>query len=83
MGIKQLEETPFTQYAELNKKGDVVKGKVIEIEEKKVVIELAEEVHGHLRSNELNKGKVNSMSEVFNMAMKWKHKSRVMIIKHV
>jgi small subunit ribosomal protein S1 len=63
LGIKQLEETPFTAYIEANKKGDVVKGTVIELEDKKAVIDLGHEVIGHLRSNEITKGKSPSIQE--------------------
>lgn len=63
LGIKQLEETPFTRYAEINKKGDVIKGIVTEIEDKKAVLDLGEGVIGHLRSNEIAKGKVTSIHD--------------------
>lgn len=66
LGIKQLEETPYTLYIDTNKKGDVVKGKVVEIDDKRAVLDLAPEVVGHLRSNEVSKGKTD-LNEVFKV----------------
>ncbi|UVK77989.1 MAG: 30S ribosomal subunit protein S1 [Sodalis sp. Fse] len=52
LGVKQLEEDPFNTYLSLNKRGSIVTGKVIAVDAKGVVVELAGGVEGYLRSSE-------------------------------
>lgn len=66
LGIKQMEETPFTKYAELHKKGDIVNGKITEIDDKRLVVELGETVLGHLRANEIPKAK-GALTELYKV----------------
>jgi small subunit ribosomal protein S1 len=63
LGIKQLTETPLSKFLEQHEKGSVVKGKVIEIEERKAIIDLGDEVVGHLRAAEIARGKVDDINE--------------------
>lgn len=60
LGIKQLTETPFSKFLELHEKGGTVKGKVIEIDDKKLIVDLGDEVVGHLRTSDVVKGKGKS-----------------------
>lgn len=60
LGIKQLESDPFTNYAEQNAKGSVVKGKVIAVDAKSATIELAPEVIAQLKASELSDEKVDA-----------------------
>ena len=53
LGLKQLADDPVANYLNENEKGSVVTGKVIEVEAKSAVIELAENVHGTLRASEI------------------------------
>src|SRR3990167_5818032 len=48
LGLKQLEEDPLANYLNENEKGTVVTGKVVEIDQKHAVVELAEGVNGIL-----------------------------------
>ncbi len=58
LGVKQLEEDPFTNYVTANEKGAIVKGKVTEVEGKAATIELAEGVEGTLKASEISKDRV-------------------------
>lgn len=63
LGIKQLTETPLSKFLEQHEKGSVVKGKVIEIEERKAIVDLGDEVVGHLRAAEIARGKVDDIND--------------------
>jgi small subunit ribosomal protein S1 len=54
LGIKQLENDPFSNYVEQNPKGSVVSGTVSEVTEKEVTVDIAEEVVGTIRASELS-----------------------------
>ena len=64
LGIKQLEEDSFTSYVSNHSKGAVVTGKVIAVDEKAATIELAEEVTGTIRANEISEDKVDDATKV-------------------
>lgn len=66
LGIKQLENDPFTNYTEQNPKGSVVTGTVTEVTDKQVSLELAEEVPGVIRAAELSTEKVDNPSSLVN-----------------
>jgi len=54
LGVKQLDQDPFTDYTNVNDRGAVVTGKITEVEPKEAVIELAEEVSGLLKASEIS-----------------------------
>ena len=54
LGIKQLEKDPFSSYVAENAKGSIVKGKVIEVEQSNVMVELGEGVEAMMRASELS-----------------------------
>ena len=58
LGIKQLDQDPFTDYTAVNDRGSIVKGKVIETDVKEVVIELAEDVTGIMKASEISLDRV-------------------------
>ena len=58
LGIKQLDQDPFTDYTAVNDRGSVVKGKVIETDVREVVIELAEDVTGIMKASEISLDRV-------------------------
>jgi len=53
LGIKQLEQDPFSNFVAENPKGTIVKGTVREIDNKGATIELGESVEGYIKSAEL------------------------------
>jgi small subunit ribosomal protein S1 len=65
LGLKQMEGDGFSGYVEGNAKGSVVKGKVTAVDAKSVTVELAPEVIGTIRANEISEEKVNDVSTLF------------------
>ena len=53
LGVKQLDQDPFSMYVGEHAKGCIVKGNVIEVDAKMAIIQLADSVEGHLRASEL------------------------------
>ncbi|CUX95987.1 30S ribosomal protein S1 [Candidatus Mikella endobia] len=69
LGIKQLSEDPFNNYLSLNKKGAIVTGKIVAIDDKKdITVELAKGVIGYLpqTSENLSNQKEDSIIRVGN-----------------
>ncbi|MEO8401107.1 MAG: 30S ribosomal protein S1 [Gammaproteobacteria bacterium] len=67
LGLKQLADDPIANYLNENEKGSVVTGKVIEVDAKSAVIELAENVHGSLRASEIAQEKVEDARTRLNV----------------
>jgi small subunit ribosomal protein S1 len=58
LGIKQLEDDPFNNYATANDKNSIVTGTVKEVDAKAAVITLAEDIEGTLKASEISRDKV-------------------------
>ena len=58
LGIKQLEEDPFSAYVSANDKGSVVVGVIKSVEAKEAIITLAEDVEATLKASEISRDKV-------------------------
>ncbi len=58
LGIKQMEQDPFTSYVGTNDKGSIVMGTVKEVDAKAAVITLAPEIEGVLKASEISRDKV-------------------------
>jgi small subunit ribosomal protein S1 len=58
LGIKQMEQDPFSDYVAQNKKGSIVNGTVREIDAKGAIIDLADNVEGYLRASEISRDRV-------------------------
>ena len=54
LGIKQMEKDPFSDYAAEHDRGDIVTGKVLEVQPKEAVVELVEDVIGILKASEIS-----------------------------
>lgn len=67
LGLKQLADDPIANYLNENEKGSVVTGKVIEVDAKSAVIELADGVHGALRASEIAQEKVDDARTRLNV----------------
>jgi small subunit ribosomal protein S1 len=67
LGLKQLADDPVANYLNENEKGSVVTGKVIEVDAKSAVIELAENVHGTLRATEIAAEKIEDARTRLNV----------------
>ena len=58
LGIKQLEGDPFTSFVAVHDKGSIVVGKVVEIDAKAALIQLADDVQGVLKASEISRDRV-------------------------
>ena len=61
LGIKQLSDDPFMGYVMGNEKGSIVKGKVINVDEKMATISLSENVEGALKASEFSRESVSDL----------------------
>ncbi len=67
LGIKQVDEDPFSGYLTANSKGAIVNGKVIEVDAKGAKIELSDNVEGYLRASEISAERVEDASKHLNV----------------
>ncbi|MEH6516485.1 MAG: 30S ribosomal protein S1 [Halioglobus sp.] len=67
LGVKQLEDDPFGNYVAENDRGAIVTGEVIEVDAKSVVIKLAEEVIGVLKSSDISRDKVDDARSLYKV----------------
>jgi small subunit ribosomal protein S1 len=64
LGIKQMEQDPFSNYVAANQKGSIIRGTVREVDAKGAIIDLAENVEGYLRASELSRDRVEDARTV-------------------
>jgi len=67
LGIKQLEDDPFSNYVAENDRGSVVTGEVIEVDAKAVTVKLAEEVEGILKASDISRDRVEDARNSFKV----------------
>jgi len=67
LGIKQLDEDPFSDYTAVNDRGTKVTGKVTEVEPKEAILELAPEVFGVLKASEISVDRVEDARNVLSV----------------
>lgn len=66
LGIKQLDQDPFTDFVDQNDRGSIVKGVVTEVDEKEATITLAEDVEGILKASEISVERVEDARHELN-----------------
>jgi small subunit ribosomal protein S1 len=67
LGIKQLSDDPNAGLASEYKKGAIVKGKITEVKDDSIVIEVTEEVSGIIKKADLSADKAAQKTESFNV----------------
>ncbi|TNF35756.1 MAG: 30S ribosomal protein S1 [Gammaproteobacteria bacterium] len=67
LGVKQLEQDPFSSFVAAHDKGSLVKGTVKEVDAKAAIIDLGEGVEGTLRASELSRDRVEDARSVLNV----------------
>ena len=67
LGIKQLERDPFSEFLEMNDRGSIVKGRVVEVNASEVTVELAEEVQGSLKASEIDLNRIDDATKVLEV----------------
>jgi small subunit ribosomal protein S1 len=58
LGIKQLEQDPFSNYLAEHPKGSIVKGDILEVDAKGATVRLMEGVEGYIRASEIARDRV-------------------------
>jgi small subunit ribosomal protein S1 len=67
LGIKQLEDDPFSAFLADNPRGSIVKGKVAAVDARGATIELAEGVEGYLRVADISRERIDDASNVLSV----------------
>ncbi|MCW8965004.1 MAG: S1 RNA-binding domain-containing protein, partial [Gammaproteobacteria bacterium] len=61
LGIKQMDQDPFSNFVAANPKGSIVKGTVTEIDAKAATIDLGDGIEGQLRVSEISRDRVEDI----------------------
>ncbi len=64
LGIKQMEQDPFSSWMADHPKGSMVKGTIKEVDAKLAVIDLGDGVDGHLRASDISRERVDDARSV-------------------
>jgi small subunit ribosomal protein S1 len=64
LGVKQLEEDPFSDFVADNDKGKIVKGTVKSVDTKAAMIDLGDDIEGILKASEISRDKVEDVKTV-------------------
>ncbi|MFD1712287.1 30S ribosomal protein S1 [Ottowia sp. GY511] len=67
LGIKQLDQDPFTTFVTVNDKGQTVTGTVHSVDAKGAEIDLGNEIMGYLRASEISRDRVEDASQVLKV----------------
>ncbi|MBA3581782.1 MAG: 30S ribosomal protein S1 [Gammaproteobacteria bacterium] len=67
LGVKQIENDPFSAFLADNPKGTVINGKVISVEAKAATIEIIEGVEAILRASELSKDRIEDATTILKV----------------
>lgn len=67
LGIKQLQDDPFSSYMAENPRGSIVKGKVTEVDARGATVELAEGVDGYIRAADISRDRTEDASKVLSV----------------
>jgi small subunit ribosomal protein S1 len=64
LGIKQLDQDPFSDYTAINDRGSVVTGIIESVEPKEAIVRLADDVEGTLKASEISVDRVEDARNV-------------------
>ncbi len=67
LGVKQLDQDPFSSYVAANPKGSIVNGTVKEVDSRGAVIELIDGVEAYIRVSELSRERVEDASTILKV----------------
>ncbi len=67
LGVKQLDQDPFTDYTAINDRGSVVMGTIESVDPKEAVVVLAPDVTGVLKASELSVDRVEDARNVLKV----------------
>lgn len=67
LGVKQMEQDPFSNFVAANDKGSFVKGTVKEVDAKAAIIDLGDGIEGTLRASELSRDRVEDARTILKV----------------
>ncbi len=67
LGVKQMEQDPFSNFVAANDKGSFVKGTVKEVDAKAAIIDLGDGIEGTLRASELSRDRVEDARSILKV----------------
>ena len=67
LGIKQLEDDPFSSYATAHEKGSIVRGTVKEVDAKGAVIDLGSDIEATLKASEVSRDRIEDARNVLKV----------------
>ncbi|UJF24625.1 30S ribosomal protein S1 [Suttonella sp. R2A3] len=67
LGVKQLTQDTFSQFASANGRGSLVTGHVVEVDERQAVIQLTDEITGTLKAAEAAIERVEDLSKILSV----------------
>ncbi len=67
LGVKQMDQDPFSLFVAANEKGSIVKGTVTEVTPKMVKIDLGDNIEGVLRASEISRDRIEDASTVMSV----------------
>ncbi len=67
LGIKQMDQDPFSAFFAANPKGTIVKGVVTEVTPKMATVDLGDGIEGSLRASELSRDRVEDASTILKV----------------
>ncbi len=67
LGIKQMDQDPFSAFFAANPKGTIVKGTVTEVTPKMATVDLGDGIEGSLRASELSRDRVEDASTILKV----------------
>ncbi|MEM1243204.1 MAG: 30S ribosomal protein S1 [Pseudomonadota bacterium] len=66
LGIKQLEKNSMAEYVEAQGKSAKVTGKIVDVDEKRALVQLTDEIQGVIRAGDISRNKVKDVREIFD-----------------
>ncbi|PWR00317.1 30S ribosomal protein S1 [Leucothrix pacifica] len=67
LGIKQMDQDPFSAFFAANPKGSIVKGTITEVTPKMAKVDLGDGIEGSLRASELSRDRVEDASTILKV----------------
>ena len=67
LGIKQMEQDPFSEFVGVHQKGALLKGTVIEVEQRGARVDLGDGIEGYLRAQDLSRERVEDARTVLSV----------------
>jgi small subunit ribosomal protein S1 len=70
LGVKQLDQDPFSSFLSEHSKGSIVVGEISEVDARGAVVMLGDGVEGHIRASELDRERVEDARTVLKVGDK-------------